>query len=140
MKFLGFVLAGVLAAGTNASAQAFSSSYFVPNSAAAAASAATSNAAPDSAAALPDSPTPSGLAPVPAAVSSDSTSAEPARPQGGPVRVYEDFNFQGYLGLTFFRFYEAPPDSEPHRVRFVDVVLLPWRLVGRRRLALRGTR
>jgi hypothetical protein len=108
MKFLGFVLAGVLAAGTNASAQAFSSSYFVPNSAAAAASAATSNAAPDSAAALPDSPTPSSLAAVPAAVSSDSNGALPAGPQGGPVRVYEDFNFQGYLGLTFFRFYEAP--------------------------------
>ena len=40
-----------------------------------------------------------------------SLSSEPARssaPQRGVIGVYENFNFQVYVGYTFLRFYEAP--------------------------------
>lgn len=116
MKFLGFVLAGIFAAGTCASAQVVSSSMLMPNPAAAAAVSAA-NAAPEpSTAALPAAPVPSSSSaaePMPntdAVAFPDSAASSSATPypQRGPVGVFENYNFQAYLGYTFFRFYEAP--------------------------------
>ena len=88
MKLLGYLLAGVLLAGTSASAQVTSPlmpstdvTYLAVNS----------SSAPD---------------PGPASLSSEP--AQTSVPQRGVIGVYENFNFQVYIGYTFLRFYEAP--------------------------------
>ncbi|HTZ72718.1 MAG TPA: hypothetical protein VMB47_02260 [Candidatus Aquilonibacter sp.] len=88
MKFLGFLLAGILLAGSSASAQTASPSLLAPTTAAFSLTS-TSASAPEPYA-LP-------AAPVPA-----------PKPQRGVIGVYEQYDFQVYVGYTFLRFYMAP--------------------------------
>ncbi len=89
MRFLGFLLAGVLLAGSSASAQVNSSPSLLTSTT-------TTTLAVNSSPATPQ--------PV-----SFRLSAKAApEPQVPVVGVYEHFNFQAYVGYTFMRFYEVP--------------------------------
>jgi hypothetical protein len=90
MKLLGYLLAGVLLAGSSASAQVTSPSPLMPSTDVTY-MAVNSTAAPESDA---------------ASLSSERPSAP--RPQRSVVNVFQSYSFQVYLGYTFLRFYEAP--------------------------------
>lgn len=90
MKFLGFLLAGVLLAGSTAIAQDRpSSSVLTPSNT-------TTTLALNSSSS--DSQPISFRLPTRAA----------AEPQRLPIGVYEQYSYQVYIGYTFMRFYEVP--------------------------------
>jgi hypothetical protein len=92
MKFFGFLLAGVLLAGSSASAQVVTSpSLLMPS---------TTNSvyAFDS----------SSITSQPISFRLPAEPAPAAKPQRNVVGVYQEFPFQAYVGYTFMRFYEAP--------------------------------
>lgn len=91
MKFFGFLLAGILLAGSSASAQAVTSPTLLMSSP-------TTNPV-----FAVDSP-----GPEPVSFRFPATPAPAAKPQANVVGVYQEFPFQVYLGYTFMRFYEAP--------------------------------
>jgi hypothetical protein len=96
MRLFGFLLAGALLAASSTSAQVTSPSLLMPS--AATATLATAVPAPSSASV--STAAPYLLPPEP---------APPApKPQRGVIGVYENYNFQAYVGLTFLRFYEWP--------------------------------
>jgi hypothetical protein len=96
MRLFGFLLAGALLAASSTSAQVSSPTLLMPS--AATATLATTAPAPSSAS--DSASAPYLLPPEPAA---------PApKPQGGVIGVYENYDFQAYVGYTFLRFYEAP--------------------------------
>jgi hypothetical protein len=96
MKVLGFVLAVALLAVGTASAQVPSNTPFLtPSSAVAAVSSAT--------------PAPEPAAPAAATAAAADPAPAPDPQQGPPViGVFENYNFQAYLGFSIARFYEAP--------------------------------
>ena len=89
MKFFGFLLAGVLLAGSSATAQSVTSPSLLMSST-------TNPIYADSS------------SPQPVSFRMPSAALPAAKPQNRPIEVYEHYNFQGYLGYTFTRFYEAP--------------------------------
>ncbi len=94
MKFLGFLLAGILLVGSSASAQTASPSLLAPTTAA---FSLTTTSAP---------------APEPYAFSLPAAPAPAPKPQRGVIGVYEQYSFQVYLGYTFVRFYLAPHEIQ----------------------------
>lgn len=112
MKFLGFVLASVLLAVGTARAQVASSTpLLVPSSAVASVSSAMP--APDALAlASPDSVVAAepAAAPDPAATAVATSAAAAPTPaaQGPTINVFQNYNFQAYVGFAIARFYEAP--------------------------------
>jgi hypothetical protein len=111
MKLLGYLLAGVLLAGSSANAQVAPSSLLMPSTAAALVASPAPTPAPDPVA-VSARPAPA-LAADPVSAPASAPAAEPAAepapaPQGGVIGVYENYSFQFYGGYTFLRFYEAP--------------------------------
>jgi hypothetical protein len=98
MKFFGFLLAGILLAGSSASAQSVTSPTLL-----------TSSSTTDPIYAV-DSP-----APQPVSFRLPAEPAPAAKPQANVVGVYQEFPFQVYVGYTFMRFYEAP-----HNIRSLN--------------------
>ncbi|MGH9572428.1 MAG: hypothetical protein ACRD40_02705 [Candidatus Acidiferrales bacterium] len=89
MRFFGFLLAGVLLAGSSAVAQVSSSPSLLNSTT-------TTNLAVNTSSATAQ--------PV-----SFRLSAKPApEPQVPVIGVYERYSFQAYVGYTFLRFYEVP--------------------------------
>lgn len=89
MRFFGFLLAGVLLAGSSAAAQVNSSPSLLNSTT-------TTNLAVDTSSATAQPV--SFLLPAKAA----------PRPQVPVIGVYEHYSFQAYAGYTFMRFYEVP--------------------------------
>lgn len=90
MRFFGFLLAGVLLAGSSAAAQVSSSPSLLNSTT-------TTNLAVNTTSSATAQPVSFRLPakPVP-------------QPQVPVIGVYERFNFQAYVGYTFMRFYEVP--------------------------------
>jgi hypothetical protein len=89
MRLLGYLLAGVLLAGSSASAQVSSPSSLLPSTDV------TYLATNSTSAAEPD----------PAVLSSEPPAPEPQR---SVIGVFQEYSFQVAVGYTFLRFYEAP--------------------------------
>jgi hypothetical protein len=95
MRLFGFLLTGALLAAASTSAQVTSPSLLMPS---AATSVLATAPAPDSA---------SVSAPAPYSLPAEPAAPAP-KPQRGVIGVYENYDFQAYVGYTFLRFYEAP--------------------------------
>jgi hypothetical protein len=90
MRFFGFLLAGMLLAGSSATAQVVSSPSLLTNSTTTTTLAVNSpsEASQPASFRLPSKPAPEPQVPV--------------------IGVYERYSFQAYVGYTFMRFYEVP--------------------------------
>lgn len=89
MRFFGFLLAGVLLAGSSAAAQVNSSPSLLTST--------TTTTLADNSSSAASQP-----------VSFRLPSRPAPEPQVPVIGVYEHFNFQAYVGYTFMRFYEVP--------------------------------
>lgn len=90
MRLLGYLLAGVLLAGSSASAQVTSPSPLMPST--------------DVTYVAVNSP----VAPEPDTASLSSEPVPAPQPQRSVINVFQSYSFEVYLGYTFLRFYEAP--------------------------------